>query len=220
MRTYRFQGIPDSIAAAARESMKSPQYGHPAHAEVATGYGPCRLCLETFRVGTEERLLFTYQPFSDPSALPAPGPVFIHREPCERYDGSTLPQALRPLPLALEGYGADGRLMAQRRIGTVTFEAVLQEVFEPADVQYVANMNLASTARGLRLLQVDPTFTLERAERGEPQLMAFDGEAWGVPELDPAYPISASLSAGVMTLPRLRYVCRSDVWAFDGTERV
>lgn len=87
MRTYRFQGIPDSIATAARESMKSPQYGHPAHAELATGYGPCRLCLQTFRVGTDERLLFTYQPFTDPSALPAPGPVFIHREGCERYDG-------------------------------------------------------------------------------------------------------------------------------------
>jgi Protein of unknown function (DUF1203) len=50
MSTYRFQGIPDSIAAAARESMKSPQYGHPAHTEVAAGYGPCRQCLQTFRV--------------------------------------------------------------------------------------------------------------------------------------------------------------------------
>jgi hypothetical protein len=94
------------------------------------------------------------------------------------------------------------------------------EPLSTADVQYVANMNLASTARGLRLLQVDPTFTIERAERGEPQLLAFDGEAWGAPELDPSYPISASLTAGTMTLPRLRYLCRADVWAFDGTERV
>jgi hypothetical protein len=41
-----------------------------------------------------------------------------------------------------------------------------------------------------------------------------------VAELDPSYPISASLTAGSMALPRLRYVCRPDVWAFDGTERV
>jgi hypothetical protein len=94
------------------------------------------------------------------------------------------------------------------------------EPLSTADVQYVANMNLASTARGLRLVQVDPTFAVERAERGEPRLTAFDGEAWGVAELDPAYPISASLTAGAMTLPRLRFVCRADVWAFDGTERV
>ncbi len=122
MCSYRIQGIPDSIATAAKESMKSPQYGHPVHAETATGYGPCRLCLQTFHVGTEERLLFTYQPFTDPAALPAPGPVFIHRARCERYDRSELPEALRRLPLALDGYGADGALFVQRRVGTSPFE--------------------------------------------------------------------------------------------------
>jgi hypothetical protein len=89
-----------------------------------------------------------------------------------------------------------------------------------ADVQYVANMNLAQTPNGLRLLQVDPEFTLARAERGEPSVTAFEGEAWGVPDLDPAYAISGSFTSGTMTLPRLRYVCRTDVWAFDGTEKV
>jgi hypothetical protein len=94
------------------------------------------------------------------------------------------------------------------------------EPLAAADVQYVASMHLASTPRGLRLVQVDPTFTVERAERGEPLIEAFDGEAWGVPDLDPSYPISASLTTGTMTLPQLRYLCRPDVWAFDGTEKV
>jgi hypothetical protein len=133
---YRIQGSPDSIATAARESMKAPQYGHPVHAELATGYGPCRLCLQTFQTGTDERLLCTYQPFTDPAALPAPGPVFIHRSACERYDGPELPEALRPLPLALEGYGADGVLLVQRRLGASPFEAVLESVFEGARVHY------------------------------------------------------------------------------------
>jgi hypothetical protein len=93
------------------------------------------------------------------------------------------------------------------------------EPLAAADVQYVANMNLARTQRGLRLVQVDPAFALERAERGEPLIEAFDGDAWGVAALDPSYPISASSTAGAMTLPRLRYLCRPDVWAFDGTER-
>jgi hypothetical protein len=136
VRTYRIQGIPDSIAAAARESMRSPQYGHPAHAEVATGYGPCRQCLQTFQVGGEERLLFTYQPFNDTDALPAPGPVFIHRTPCARYDGPELPPTLRALPLVLEGYGASGMPLVQRRVGTLTFEAALHEIFAPGDVRY------------------------------------------------------------------------------------
>jgi hypothetical protein len=94
------------------------------------------------------------------------------------------------------------------------------EPLSAADVQYVANMNLARTPRGLRLIQVDPTWNVERAERGEPVLEEIDGGAWGCAELDPAYPISASLTAGSMTLPQLRYLCRPEVWAFDGTERV
>jgi hypothetical protein len=132
--------------------MKSPQYGHPAHAEVATGYGPCRLCLQTFHVGTEERLLFTYQPFTDSAALPAPGPVFIHRAPCRRYDGPELPASLRPLPLALEGYGAGGMLVVQRRVGGSPFEAVLESVLEAEDVQYA---HLRNAEAGCFIARID-----------------------------------------------------------------
>jgi hypothetical protein len=132
--------------------MKSPQYGHPAHVETATGYGPCRLCLETFEVGRDERLLFTYQPFTDPGALPAPGPVFIHRAGCVRYDGPELPAALRPLPLALEGYGANGELAIQRRVGTSPFEAVLQDVFESPEVQYA---HLRNAEAGCFIARID-----------------------------------------------------------------
>src|SRR5919202_3670512 len=117
MPRSRIQGIPDSVPTAARATLRSPQYGHPAHVELATGYGPCRLCLQTFTTGAEERLLFTYQPFSDPDALPAPGPIFIHPGPCTRYDDVRLPEALRPLPLVVEGYGAAGGLLGQRRGG-------------------------------------------------------------------------------------------------------
>jgi hypothetical protein len=136
MCVYRIQGIPESLATTARESLRSPQYGHPAHVEVATGYGPCRLCLQTFRTGADERVLFTYQPIIDPAALPAPGPVFIHRSQCKRYDGPAIPEALRALPLALEGYVAEVALLVQRRVGATPFEAVLEEVFQQADVQY------------------------------------------------------------------------------------
>ena len=87
-------------------------------------------------------------------------------------------------------------------------------------VQYVANMNLAETPSGLRLLQVDPGFDLDRSERGDPEVHDFDGEVWGVPELEATYPISASFTVGSVTLPPVRFVCRPDVTAFEGTERV
>jgi hypothetical protein len=136
MRQYRVFGIPDEVAAAVRATLRSPQYGHPAHAEVATGYGPCRLCLQAFEVGADERLLFTYQPFSDEAALPAPGPVFIHRGPCTRYDGVGVPQALAPLPLVVEGYGEAGTLLLQRRVGEALVEEVLDEAFQHSGTRY------------------------------------------------------------------------------------
>ncbi len=132
--------------------MKSPQYGHPAHVETATGYGPCRLCLQTFRVGADTRLLFTYQPFTDPAALPAPGPVFIHRAGCERYDAPALPEALRPLPLTVEGYGARGTLLVQRRIAASPFEAAMDVVFERAEVHYA---HLRNTEAGCFIARID-----------------------------------------------------------------
>jgi hypothetical protein len=88
------------------------------------------------------------------------------------------------------------------------------------DAYYVANMNLAHTPSGLRLVQVDPDFAVERAERGHPFLHHFEADAWGCPGVRPSDPISASFSVASVTLPALRYVCRPELSAFEGTERV
>ncbi len=90
----------------------------------------------------------------------------------------------------------------------------------PADVQYVANMNLAHTSRGLRLVQVEPGYQVHRVERGRPRVAAFDGAAWGDARVAPVHPVSASLAVADLTIPGVRFVCRPDVLAFEGTERV
>lgn len=89
-----------------------------------------------------------------------------------------------------------------------------------ADVQYIANVNLAHTPRGLRLVQVEPRHHIHRVERGRPRLLAFDGAAWGEARVHPVYPVSASLAVADITIPCIRFVCRPDVLAFDGTEAV
>ena len=136
MGAYRFVGVPAPIAAAVRTDLRSPQYGHPAHVEVASGYGPCRSCLATFEAGAEDRILFTYQPFSEPGALPAPGPVFIHRDPCPRYEGGAVPERLRSVPLVVEGFGTEGRLIAQVRVGDRIVEDVVDEVMRTPGVRF------------------------------------------------------------------------------------
>jgi hypothetical protein len=96
MIAIRVVAIPSEVAAQVRTSKKAPHYGHPAHTEVAGGYGPCRHCLRTFRVGEEQRTLFTYDPFDQIEQVPLPGPIFIHTEVCERYpENAGYPDDLR-----------------------------------------------------------------------------------------------------------------------------
>ncbi len=137
MHTFRIEGIADGVAAEVRETLRSPQYGHPAHREIAQGTGPCRQCLRTFDVGRDERILFTYQPFSEPHSLPAPGPVFIHAEPCAGYAGATLPPDFRALPLVFDAYAAGGHLLAQERAGTNASDEMIAALFDRTGADYV-----------------------------------------------------------------------------------
>lgn len=107
MSEYRVVALDQQTAETVRTSLRAPGYGHPAHVEVASGYGPCRACLRQFRQGQEERVLFTYNPFPE-EATPGPGPVFIHKEPCARYDAAGFPAGLAGIPLLGEGYDAGG----------------------------------------------------------------------------------------------------------------
>lgn len=112
MMKFRILPMSSEIAAAARSRMASPQYGHPAFAEIAAGYGPCRVCLRKFKEGEEERLLFTYNAFEGLLEVPLPGPVFIHRESCDRYAFDGFPEELLDLQLLFESYAADGSIVS------------------------------------------------------------------------------------------------------------
>lgn len=90
----------------------------------------------------------------------------------------------------------------------------------PGDVQYTVTTTLAHTPRGLRLVQLEPEYRLSRVERVRPRLEQFDAEAWGPLPLTPVRPVSASVALGTIVIPRLRFVSRPDVSAFEGTETV
>jgi hypothetical protein len=90
----------------------------------------------------------------------------------------------------------------------------------PADVQFSVTTTLAMTPRGLRLVQVEPTYELHRVERIRPGLDAFDAAAWGAPTLCPTHPVTATVATADVTIPRLRFVSRPDVNAFEGTEKL
>jgi hypothetical protein len=130
--------IGDRIADAVRNTLLSPGYGHPAHTEVAAGYGPCRQCLRTFSVGKDRRILFTYDSFRGKEELPLPGPVFIHENQCERYpeDGGFPPDMLSHR-LTLNAYARGRRLVGQSYVSNGLIEPELQRLLGQRDVAYI-----------------------------------------------------------------------------------
>ncbi len=138
MPMFRTIAIPDAIAQAVRTTRISPQYGHPAHSEIASGYGPCRQCLRTFTVGAERRILFTYDPFAGTEPLPLPGPVFIHELACEAYpEDAGFPEDLRSHPLTLNAYGRGRRLVGQEYVTDGCVEPVLERLLNRPDIDYI-----------------------------------------------------------------------------------
>jgi hypothetical protein len=134
---FAVEALPRELTSAARTTMRSPQYGHPAHAETARGYGPCRSCLRQFVINAERRLLFTCNPFDGLDAYPSPGPVFVHEQECDPWEGDGFPPELRTIPLVFEGYGASRECIAIERPEEDGIEDAIDMILSNANVRYI-----------------------------------------------------------------------------------
>lgn len=151
---HRIIAIPQAVADEVRTTRTSPRYGHPAHTEIATGHGPCRLCLRSFEVGQERRILFTYDPFQ-PHGVPAlPGPVFIHEAPCRRRpEDAGFPPHLGEHPLTFVAYGAERRMLDEVRHPGGDVTAILDRLLRREGTLYV---HVRDTTAGCFDLLVEP----------------------------------------------------------------
>jgi hypothetical protein len=135
MATFIVHAIPDAIAGEVRTSGRAPAYGHPAHREVARGTGPCRECLRPFEIGKEERLLFTYSPFTG-SSLAQPGPVFIHAEACVRHDGLGYPPGLSAIPIVAQAYYDDGTIAEPKTLTAGQQASLLERLLDEPRIAF------------------------------------------------------------------------------------
>jgi hypothetical protein len=89
------------------------------------------------------------------------------------------------------------------------------------DVQYTSTLNLADTPNGRRLVQVEAHHDNEAVERVQARIVDFDAGSWGNDLLDPYFVVTATVARDrSITLPAVRFVCRADVSAFEGTETI
>jgi hypothetical protein len=139
VKNYRVIAIPTKVADLVRTTEKAPGYGHPAHTEVAAGYGPCRHCLKTFDVGKEPRTLFTYDPFHGIEEIPLPGPVFIHTDACERYpEGGGYPRDMLSHGAVFNAYGKGQNLLARIVVAANEgHENAVEELLRTEGVDYI-----------------------------------------------------------------------------------
>jgi Protein of unknown function (DUF1203) len=151
--SHRFavEALPQEVATHVRENGRDPVWNHPVLTQPATGFGPCRLCLRTFREG-ELRTLFTHDSYAGVSQFPQPGPVYIHAEGCNRYDGGGFPPELRALELTFEGLAAGPRVVALERTHGEDVEDVIERLLDLPEVDHV---NVRNTEAGCFVARVD-----------------------------------------------------------------
>lgn len=149
---YKIVPIPSEIARSVRENMKSAQYGHQAFADVAKGYGPCRVCLKTFIRDKEERILFTYNAFENLSDLPLPSPIYIHKDECKAFDGHGFPPELIELPLLFEGFGEQSELVKRETIEKENIEKQIDKIFASENVNYI---NIRNSEAGCFVARIE-----------------------------------------------------------------
>ena len=163
MAGFRVLPIDFKLAEAVRRTLKSPQYGHPAHVELAAGYGPCRLCLKQFRAGEEDRILFTFNPFQGLDDYPSPGPVFIHARTCPSYDEpQAFPEELRSLPLTLEAYGENRWIIARERPSAKEIESSVERLLQTSGVRYI---HVRNTEAGCFIARIERDSSVVESHR-------------------------------------------------------
>ena len=153
MTSYRVVPIRSELATHVRTTMISPHGNLPAFSLPATGYGPCRSCLKMFKQGEEERIYFSYDPFAGISGLPLPGPVFIHAESCDEYSLGKFPSELRSIPMLLEGFGDQSRLITTVPV-TDNVDDEIVEVLNTPNVEFI---HLRNAEAGCFIARIEKT---------------------------------------------------------------
>jgi Protein of unknown function (DUF1203) len=149
---FAVTALPQDVATFVREQGRDPIWGHPALTQQATGFGPCRLCLRTFREGEELRTLFTHDTYAGAAGFPQPGPVYIHAADCDRHEGDGFPPELRALELTFEGVATGPRVVALERTAGGDVESAIGRLLDLAEVDYV---NVRNTKAGCFVARVE-----------------------------------------------------------------
>lgn len=134
----RFLPMPADQAAAYRAGAPDA-YGLAPERSTSPGGYPCRHCLGDIAEG-EPYLTLAYRPFPTLQPYAETGPIFLHAEPCRRYEAAEeLPPMLESPDYIVRGYGGDDRIVYGSG-GVVATQAIVdraRELFADPRIAYL-----------------------------------------------------------------------------------
>ena len=133
------QGIPSAEVNRLRQGGADVN-GQPALIRISEGLSnPCRHCLGLIAEG-EEKLVLSYRPFGSLQPYAEIGPIFLHKNPCNRYQSDKLPAWFDYLdPSIIRGYGSDDWILYPTGdvVPGADLTAACRRILEDSTVAYV-----------------------------------------------------------------------------------
>ena len=149
MNNFRIVPLSKDYASRIRHS-RVDEFNHEVIEQVATGKGPCRVSLQPFVPGVDNRLLFTHSPFAIDNAFNQPGPIFINQQEVEEYSNVyNFPPAIKAdkksFPVTLIGYDKEQMMVYTRLVGDHDVDELINKIFnDHAEIDILHARNAAA----------------------------------------------------------------------------
>ena len=132
---FQVVALPTAVADAARKTATENRPDHRVMVVESPNSAPCRHCLQWAKPG-DRVILFSYDAIPAGRPYSERGPIFVHAEPCPRYEDEVYPAEFRH-GRAFRAYNATNDLIDARLPNGETPEAVVAKLFENPDTAFV-----------------------------------------------------------------------------------
>ena len=153
----RFLALP-TAAVRAVQAGGADANGQPPERHVSDGDGnPCRHCLSEIAAG-RAMLVLAWRPFPSPQPYAELGPIFLHAEPCVRWEGTGVPAMFLGWErLLIRGYGHDDRIVygTGQVVPTAELTDAAERVLARPEVAYLHVRSASNNCYQCRIERAD-----------------------------------------------------------------